>query len=477
MSDTVVRKLFAYTSTGRKLVHPETSASAVGNLPAALEAFFEEKVGALSELIGDEQLAPPTNWLLHQHPASAIAADDGKSVQEHIDGLTAVVSGTYAEIKSLRDTSRLIPGNLYRITDYETIYVQPVTNIVRSDSSALFDVALLATDKDRFAPEAWATHTDRTQPSGSVITSTTPLHQWRLLYDIDNNSALYSWATSTGKGVIYRLVDHWLNDLPYDFYNVKFRRYKITGTTTVAVSLVGQYLSLGPTKTGFTVDSGDYVDLLTFDWTKDIRRNRIPQTPIEITSQKYLLNITFGGECTDNEFGGICLNNVFVGTCRANNFNSRFYGNIVNGDCSSNLFMPGCYNNTFGGACQLNTFGTFCYDNVFADTCATSTFGGQFYSNVFDGDCSFNTFGTFCNRNNFGGDCYRNTFGDSFNRNTTGTGLLNFVQFLPGITSRDFSSKDIYDKAYNQTIQKKAPSGGVISVWFDASNQQQVASL
>ena len=483
----------------------------------------------------------------NQHPATAIQCGDGKSVQEHIDGLTAVLSGTYSEIKSLRDSSQLIPGNLYRITDYETIYVQPVTNIVRSDSSALFDVVLLATDKNRFAPEAWAAHTDRTQPSGSVITSTTPLHQWRLLYDIDNNSGLYAWATSTGKGVIYRLVDHLENDLPYDFYNVKYQRYKITDTTTAAVSLVGQYLSLETTKTGFTVDSGDYVDLLTFDWSNAIRINVFQ--PYMAGAQRVLPNNTFGGvcqyntfgcncyantvvnQCQDNVFASTCCGNVFgelcnfnvfgesfadnivVGRCRYNTFGSISYGNVFADKCEHNSFGNGCYNNTFGGNCQYNSFGnacasntfagectysefgsgcygnkfvgscicntfsTRCYDNTFNSTCSTSTFGVQFYSNVFDGGCSFNTFGTFCNRNNFGGDCYRNTFGDSFNRNTTGTGLLNFVQFLPGITSRNFSSKDIYDKAYNQTIQKKAPSGGVISVWFDVSNQQQVANL
>ena len=43
MSEAVIRKQFVYTSEGRKLVHPETSAGAIPDLYAALAAFFAEQ--------------------------------------------------------------------------------------------------------------------------------------------------------------------------------------------------------------------------------------------------------------------------------------------------------------------------------------------------------------------------------------------------------------------------------------------------
>ena len=47
MSDTVIRRQYVYAPDGRKLVHPETSAGAIPDLYTALEAFYEERVGAV----------------------------------------------------------------------------------------------------------------------------------------------------------------------------------------------------------------------------------------------------------------------------------------------------------------------------------------------------------------------------------------------------------------------------------------------
>lgn len=57
-------------------------------------------------------------------------------------GSTVMTNITYAELKSLRDTSSLVPGNKYRITDYET-----KTNPSKSDFRSAghnFDIVLTA---------------------------------------------------------------------------------------------------------------------------------------------------------------------------------------------------------------------------------------------------------------------------------------------------------------------------------------------
>ena len=43
MIDSAIRRQYVYTSEGRKLVHPETSAGAIPDLYAALEAFYAER--------------------------------------------------------------------------------------------------------------------------------------------------------------------------------------------------------------------------------------------------------------------------------------------------------------------------------------------------------------------------------------------------------------------------------------------------
>lgn len=53
------------------------------------------------------------------------------------------------------------------------------------------------------------------------------LEAWQIWYCLDNDSNRFTWADMTnGKGVIYRLIDEWGNDCPYDFYNILFRGWK-----------------------------------------------------------------------------------------------------------------------------------------------------------------------------------------------------------------------------------------------------------
>jgi len=51
MSEAVIRKQYVYTSEGRKLLHPETSASAIPDLYEALEAFYANRGGSNSFMV------------------------------------------------------------------------------------------------------------------------------------------------------------------------------------------------------------------------------------------------------------------------------------------------------------------------------------------------------------------------------------------------------------------------------------------
>jgi hypothetical protein len=51
------------------------------------------------------------------------------------------------------------------------------------------------------------------------------LEAWQLKYCLDNDTSRFAWADNVnGKGVIYRMVDEFNNDVPYDFKNIQFKR-------------------------------------------------------------------------------------------------------------------------------------------------------------------------------------------------------------------------------------------------------------
>ena len=59
---------------------------------------------------------------------------------------------TYQELKDLRDNAQLIPGSLYRITDYQCTTTQENTQ----SAGHQFDIVLLALSSNKLAEEGWA---------------------------------------------------------------------------------------------------------------------------------------------------------------------------------------------------------------------------------------------------------------------------------------------------------------------------------
>lgn len=124
------------------------------------------------------------------------------------------VIGTYSEIKALKDSNKLIVGTTYIINDYQTIYLQPISWVVMTGEHR-WSIVLQAISSNGFASDAYIAE----RP------------EIKIEYSIDNNVDDYSWATPTGKGVIYRMIDGKNVDLPYDFKSIKFRRWWMNPAT------------------------------------------------------------------------------------------------------------------------------------------------------------------------------------------------------------------------------------------------------
>ena len=333
---------------------------------------------------------------------------------------------TYSKLKELRDSGTLIPGQQYRITDY-------VTTTASSDTLSAghqFDIIVTALDNSTLCEEAHAIQTQ-----GDIYFKDCDLAAWKIWYCLDNDTNRFSWADGTnGKGVIYRMIDEWGNDCPYDFKNIMFKKWLCAGGS-------------GITTKGDDADYDEYC--YTFSW-QDAEYGGIMDASVvgnngHVTAEYGANKGVYGnviGVWIDGEYGYPCqqLNSiVFLSTymsdyggyngCYSNTFGENCYNNIFNSECHSNTFGNGCCDNTFGDGCYYNTFGDGCFDNTFELECSYNTFGygchyNTFgyacYDNTFGNHCYSNTFGNECRYNKFGNNCYSNIISYKFESNTFG---------------------------------------------------------
>jgi hypothetical protein len=189
---------------------------------------------------------------------------------------------------------------------------------------------------------------------------------WQLWYTLDNDTSRFAWADAeNGKGVIYRLVDEWSNDCPYDFKNIQMRN------------------------------------------------------PLDDADENYYY--TFDNNGIDHSLNGsLCFNNViskYITTSQE--INKIIFKNISNCEVSSNHFDVQCYNNVFAKAQRNNRFGRECYENSFLGYNYVNTFDTKFRKNVVGAESQSMQFGQGATSNVIGGNTYYCRFGNYFRYNTT----------------------------------------------------------
>ena len=188
------------------------------------------------------------------------------------------------------------------------------------------------------------------------------------------------------RGIITYMKDEHSNELPYDFKNIMFKRYKITSCTKVP-DLVNKYYGI---KNGYSyeIDEEDYKYVFTFGGEIDETLNGVAyNNVIRVDNNGSLNNITFGSNSYSNKFEGVeCYNNTFGNYFQQNTFGNSIGYNTFGNDVYSNTFGNSCQENTFGNSCYGNTFGNYCYYNTFGNYCYRNTFGNNVYSNTFGND-------------------------------------------------------------------------------------------
>ena len=400
----------------------------------------------------------------HRHKINDIQGLSEKLEQQNsVETLNLVISTTYSELKSLRDNNNLTPGVFYRIVDY--------TTTVANDSEArsaghLFDIVVLAISPNVLSEEALAVKSIRDTDG---YFSNANLSAWKIWYCLDNDIYRFTWADiQLGTGVIYRMIDEWGNDCPYDFKNVQFKRYIVSDDSANGEleHLNGTYIGINAEMYGLIIeDVDDYTWAYTFSLGDRTQNSLIDMSMIGFNSPDigsgygfkgyYGNNIIRPCSCSqaidDIECSAFCLNNI-VWFSNNNRYHS-ISGTTIEAECC-NMTLSGngtkigydnqsiimgdaCFQNIIESGCYLITFGQNCYDMQFGQGCGWLTFGqycnnmqfGQYCHDMqFGQNCWYMQFGQYCNHMQFGQGCGGMQFGQYCNSMQFGQGCYN-MQF------------------------------------------------
>jgi hypothetical protein len=332
---------------------------------------------------------------------------------------------TYSEIVLLRDGFGLTPGMQYRIIDYVTTTNQDeLENAEYKSAGHRFDIIVTANSENSLNEEARACLNNNTD--NYFYDGRSNLDGWKIWYCLDNDIDRFDWADeNSGKGVIYRMIDEWGNDCPYDFKNIQFNRnnnYLYTFSFIDENSEVKDVSIFG--NNGNLLDAYGYINGVYNNiigkcvvYNKNNINLKQSLNNIVFLSTYGNLNGSFLG-CYSNTFCENCYNNTFGFDCNSNTFGNNCYNNTFGDSCYNNTFGNKCYSNTFENKCYSNTFGNNCYDNILKYSCINNTLGNDCYDNTFENNCILNVLENGCYTNTFGYECKRNYFGLGCNNNT-----------------------------------------------------------
>ena len=273
------------------------------------------------------------------------------------------VKATYKEMTEMRDQGKLIPGQLYRITDFVTTVDEAVEPNARSAGHP-FDVLVRADSASTLNEQAWAVRHD-----GDTYFNSARLESWELRYRLDN----ILWSSSNeGKGTITWMKDEYGNECPYDFKNVQFKRWKATDRMN-RQGLNGQYIVTTLTRLPSSLsveDEEDFIWAYTFSSNSDGGE----QTDYSLASDNMVHDVVIRKY---EENLDVKLNNITL------------YGR-ANFDIS---FDSNCHNICIGYNCHYLDFGKNCGDVYVSNVSSTLTFTS---------DCHYITFGQHCVTCSFG---------------------------------------------------------------------------
>ena len=353
---------------------------------------------------------------------------------------TTIIEITWSDLKAKRDAGELTSSQFYRIIDYQCTTTESNTR----SAGHQFDIIVLALSKNTLSEQAYAA-----LHSGDTYFANNDLSAWKLWYCLDNDTKRFAWADSTnGKGVIYRMIDEFNNDIPYDFKNIQFM-HPIESTPYYYYTFTNN------------IGSTDY----SLDKSYECFSNTIKE--YISGNKKQLNNIIFmERSCHYNYFDIGCYNNLLENNCQDNFFGSCCFLNSLSSNCYRNSFGNNCGRNSFGSYCSSNSFGTYCFSNILGDECCYNSFGNN-CSYIKFADNSSASYGyRYYQHNHFGDGCHYILFKNAETASSDAqVQNYNFAQGLQG-TSSYLTVDGVRGRTYETKVAKN--SAGELKIYCEA---------
>lgn len=330
---------------------------------------------------------------------------------------------TYAELAALIAENKLIPGMQYVLMDYQTKYIQPVSNVIKT--CAIEKLILTAVDKSHFAPEC----SSISYPQDIVT------YDFNMNKCEDNNTTrngFITWRRSTNTTGDFSNIN-----LPGDWRQMKFARYTPNannyrhGTNTQAYKTW---------QSGSAVTYGD-----VYKYNTALYKVHTAGTPASATDSNYFyilydnINTALLPSATDFLISYERENPVkLIGdrvveygvlTSNCSNINMEYSSNSSPTDFNT-IFLSGCNNIHLGEGCKNNTFGarvshvnidSGCTDNIILSDSGHIKLSCKNINNVFLTFCNKIELGINCTGNIFNYRCYSISLDDSSVGNYFGT--------------------------------------------------------
>lgn len=175
---------------------------------------------------------------------SDLTEEEKNKIKENlgISDAASIIVGTYEELEKLVNSSKLLLGQKYLLTDFQTIYSIDY-EIVGSDDSRFpshtYAILLTAVGVNAFDPKVILLSEDGT-----------PSHLWEVRYDFTKTRLI---ANAYNKGQITYLKDEFNNSAYFDFKNI---RLKYNDTYYYTFDNDGEDASLSGLVTDATLSSG-----------------------------------------------------------------------------------------------------------------------------------------------------------------------------------------------------------------------------
>lgn len=384
---------------------------------------------------------------------------------------------TWDDLKFLKDSGKLTPGMHYRITDYITM-TNPSLTVVQS-AGHQFDIVVIADGPNTLNENATAV-----LHSGDTYFKDCDLNSWRLKYCLDNDRSRFQWAADEkdGKGVIYWMEDEFHNQVPYDFKNIMFKRYKVNSVGINSPVSFDTFFNgtgnLAITDCFAPLTSSRIADITrtTFIWcyTFCTFEGDDPSKPLDASLNLFPDGITFENPkvpvklyAYDNIIEPLINHQTITNPAKKADFQELnnivfmkydkdtsvdttndfgVYGNRFSSGCQSITLGRKCYSNVFNGnnvglmvgyGCAGNTFNS-CGNSAIAYKCISNVFGDSFGYNLVFNNCRFNTFGMKCQHLELYELSYFNTFENDISyvrlvANATGSEPLQYVTVSTGV--------------------------------------------